>query len=209
MAFKPMERAKAMEAGEDKYFTGRPCKNGHLVERRVSNGNCVICEAENHKKHLANNPEVHRNSRIKSYYKHQESRLAFAKQYRDSHKYQMRESSKRWVENNRQRVSALQQMRQHRKLRATPKWLSFEDQKQIDDVYTTANKIRQSKDCQIAVDHIVPINGKTVCGLHVPWNLCIRSARDNSSKNNRLTEDVYAPLQKGVLICNSALPWNL
>ncbi len=51
-----MERAKAMEAGEDKYFTGRPCKNGHLVERRVSNGNCVICEAENHKKQPSKQP---------------------------------------------------------------------------------------------------------------------------------------------------------
>ena len=204
-----MERAKAREAGEDKYFTGRPCKNGHIVERRVSNGNCVICEAETHKKHLANNPVSYKNSRIKSYYKHQESRLAFAKRYRDAHKEQVRAASKRWVENNRQRVSALQQIRTYRKSQATPKWLSNEDHKKIDDVYTTANIIRQSFDCQIAVDHIVPLKGKIVCGLHVPWNLCIRSKSDNSSKNNHLTEDAYAPIQKAVLICNSALPWNL
>ena len=38
------EKKAAILAGEDRYFTGEPCKNGHTAERMVSSGNCVECE---------------------------------------------------------------------------------------------------------------------------------------------------------------------
>ncbi len=59
---------------------------------------------------------------------------------------------------------------------ATPPWVNTEDIKKI---YSKVTK-------GFEVDHIVPLVGENVCGLHVPWNLRIISASENRRKSNKL-----------------------
>ena len=65
--------------------------------------------------------------------------------------------------------------RRARKLNATPKW----GQEGMEDVYLEAQYF------QMEVDHIVPLQGKNVCGLHVVGNLQLLSKSANCAKGNR------------------------
>lgn len=73
------------------------------------------------------------------------------------------------------------------KLQACPKWLTNEQRQSIKDKYVVAKYLEEVTGNLIKyhVDHIVPLRGVGVCGLHVPWNLQILNAKDNMSKNNK------------------------
>lgn len=46
----PKTWKEAQQTGSLRYFTGIPCKKGHVAERATSNGGCVICMKERHTK---------------------------------------------------------------------------------------------------------------------------------------------------------------
>ncbi len=54
--------------------------------------------------------------------------------------------------------------------------------------YDMAQIFTKLSDEKYEVDHMVPLKGKTVCGLHVPWNLQVITKSENSSKSNKLQE---------------------
>ena len=76
------------------------------------------------------------------------------------------------------------------KLKATPKWLSESQLTAIKCKYSLASMFTKCSGVPHAVDHIVPLRGKTVCGLHVPWNLQVITVEDNLKKSNKLQEEL-------------------
>lgn len=64
---------------------------------------------------------------------------------------------------------------------AIPKWLTKEQRQEIKDIYLNCPE-------GFHVDHIVPIAGKDVKGLHVPWNLQYLTVAENLSKNNKFIQ---------------------
>ena len=82
-------------------------------------------------------------------------------------------------------------IREKRNKLATPKWLNKKQKKKIVDTYEDMRRYRDTTGEEYHVDHIIPIRGKNVCGLHVPWNLRVIKASDNISKSNNITESIY------------------
>ena len=71
-----------------------------------------------------------------------------------------------------------------KKLQASPQWLTEKHLLEIENIYRVCAIVTETTQKPHEVDHVVPLQGKTVCGLHVPWNLAIVPASMNRSKNN-------------------------
>ena len=67
---------------------------------------------------------------------------------------------------------------------ATPNWLSELDELFIKEIYSLAVLRSKATGVEYHVDHIVPLHGKNVCGLHVPANLQLLTASDNLKKRH-------------------------
>lgn len=87
---------------------------------------------------------------------------------------------------NPDKINAQVAKRRAAKLRATPPWLTKDDFAAIQQFYTMSNQLTELNGKIYHVDHIIPLLGKTVCGLHVPWNLQILDGPENLAKSNKL-----------------------
>jgi len=85
-------------------------------------------------------------------------------------------------------INALTAKRRATKKHAKPQWLSREQEQKMLSYYSEARKKSKETGIDYQVDHIVPLQGKNVCGLHVPWNLQVITADDNRRKVARLYE---------------------
>ena len=95
--------------------------------------------------------------------------------------------NKEWRENNKELVLSKCAWRRAAKLQRTVAWA---DKKKIEEFYILARKLTEETGIQHHVDHIIPLLGKTVSGLHVETNLRVITATENLSKNNKLIEDL-------------------
>lgn len=152
-------KKEAKENGEAFYYTGKPCKYNHLANRYSSNGVCIICAYENVKAYINSNREYV---------------LERDKRWRQNNPEKEKTRHKKWQLNNLQKCRLNVANRKAKKLKATPKWANL---KLIKDFYLNCPEGYE-------VDHIVPLQGKEVSGLHVESNLQYLTPKENKAKGN-------------------------
>lgn len=163
-----VSRQEAIAAGAARYFTGVPCRNGHVAERYTSNKTCCECGNATANRAKAKDRQKYTASSV-AWGRANPAKLA---------EYQRRKTAKRpaqrnlWTANYRSAKDARQ-----------PRWLSLVHLLEMESIYAYCSALR-SVGLDYHVDHIVPLRGKTVSGLHVPWNLQLLPGRENMSKGN-------------------------
>ena len=118
--------------------------------------------------------------------KNKDKVAAYDKAWQQANKDKKSKNYKNYQVNNRAKVNSYNSYRRALELQATPKWLTASHKLHIECKYSLAAMLSKHTAEQHHVDHIVPLNGKTVCGLHVPWNLQVLTAKANLSKSNRI-----------------------
>lgn len=69
---------------------------------------------------------------------------------------------------------------------ATPSWA---DHDAMELLYIEARGLTATTGIKHEVDHIIPLQGKKVCGLHVPWNLRVITKAANARKHAQFGDD--------------------
>lgn len=102
-----------------------------------------------------------------------------------TNKEKLRAENKAWCAANPHLVTAMKARRRAAKLQRTPGWLTAEDKKAIQFIYEMARVLSDATGIPRHVDHEIPLQGELVSGLHVPSNLQVITASENTSKSNR------------------------
>lgn len=130
-----------------------------------------------------------------SYLKNKEQRLAYIKSwslenvektraYKRKYKATNPDVDRLYKQENKAAINSTNAKRRAGTKNRTPLWLTEFDRLKMKCYYQVAAMRSRESGQDWHVDHIIPLQGKNVCGLHVPNNLQIIPAIENMRKNN-------------------------
>lgn len=188
-------RQIAIKEGNTRYYTGKTCPRGHLSERMVSTRACCACASEKKAEWIKANPEkVNAQKRswrdanleharalnLANQKLHRDSANARTRKYYKLHREELSVRKAEWAKANPAIGAAKTARYLAAKRHQVPAWA---DHDAIELIYRAADVICTSG-FDVHVDHVIPLQGKLVRGLHVHNNLAIIQANANRSKSN-------------------------
>ena len=160
------DRQAAISEGRKKYH-GAPCKTCGLTERLVSTRSCIACKAKKCDEWRKANPD-----------KWAANFAAWREKNADADRARCRA----WQKANPDKTRANIAKRKAALLRRMPVWA---DREAIAAVYAEADRATASTGIRHEVDHIIPMQGRRVSGLHIAENLRVLTTEENRRKGNR------------------------
>ena len=194
----PTTREEAKKTGSKYYFTGQPCKHGHIAARKTK-GACIECLKVEWIKGNETRADYFREynkredvkDRKNVWYQENREQVIAASNTIPLHK--KAQYKRDWKERNTVWTRADTKARRRKHREATPPWLTRKQKSEIRQLYQIAITMTQTTGEQYVVDHIVPLRSHEVCGLHVPWNLRVITQEENLKKSNKLVAHSDAP----------------
>jgi hypothetical protein len=166
----------------DKFDVGRISSDGYKQLRSW----CTPCRMEANKERLHRDYQARakKRERDKLYRDNNKETISIGrKKYRDKNSEILKKRKKNEYEKHKEGYLARAVNRRASMINAMPSWAN---QKTINLYYEIARFYSEIYDKQYSVDHIIPLKGKNVCGLHVEFNLQTIPLLDNISKGNRI-----------------------
>ena len=194
-----MKRVEAKLLGLKTYNTGKPCKRGHFADRYTTGAKCIECTLIQSIEWRAANPEKHLSSMKKWIDNNRELHGTRVRRWQDANKDKVRADAKAWAAANPEKVKAkaLRYIKKHpdaytaravanvaKRAKRVPQWLTSDDKWMMRQAYNLAKLRTQQFGFVWEVDHIIPLRGELVSGLHVPTNLQVIPKSENRSKRN-------------------------
>lgn len=124
-----------------------------------------------------------------AYYVGNEKIAATRKRYRENNKEREAARVAAYAKAHPERARATTARYRARKQMAVAKWAN---ESAIAAIYKDAARVSLELGVPHSVDHIVPVQGRTVCGLHVEYNLRVIPSVLNSAKGNKLLPELLA-----------------
>ncbi len=207
MAKKVPELIEARASGAPMYFTGRPCKEGHVALRLTSNSTCMECSKRHGKtsreknpgrvqewvaKNIEQvratraawklaNPEKHKANVGRYYQNHKAEKLAYGAAWRETNAAKFQAARENWYAANRDQARASKRNRRRSVRLAEVRWA---DKARIASINRQAAELTRATGVPHEVDHIIPVVHPLVCGLHCQDNLQVLTAEQNRKKSN-------------------------
>lgn len=195
----PKTSKEAKAIGSLRYWPPSACKHGHSGPYQTSNKTCCECLRLNAKEDYRKHKDQRAKSNRRRYVENHDEIRAQRREYTRRTSQKNIERAARWAVENRAARAAISKKykqlhpakvqedsraRQMRKLNAFPSWA---DRAKIKEKYSEAARLTRETGVPHHVDHIVPLRGRNVSGLHVPENLQVIPASDNRHKSNKFT----------------------
>jgi 5-methylcytosine-specific restriction endonuclease McrA len=116
---------------------------------------------------------------------HVESIKAAKQVYRTKNRERRNKYYNAWAKANRQKMTAKTARRLAAQEKRVPSWLTEEDWALIHSFYAKAAELTKNTGIPHEVDHIIPLRGENISGLHVPSNLQVLTKHQNAVKSNK------------------------